>query len=306
MEITQEVESYSIHDALLVRALEENLAIVRFDTNRRVTYVNDNFAGALKYTREEIIGKEHKTFCFPDFYTSPAYQGLWDNLLKGVSFQDKIMRKSAHGEVIWLEATYFPIYNEDRTRVIGVSKVATDITARQQAIETVTADLLGLSQKLTVSSRKGIEKGETLLEGSEKMIDRSSESTANLSQLQSRNESVHKIVRTIQDIASKTNLLALNASIEAARSGKYGLGFNVIANEVKRLSKQVHESAESIRMDIQAVTEDIDVVVEGSRKLKDQIQKSEEDIQETIQEFGRISSESEYLQRQADKLETII
>ncbi len=59
-------------------------------------------------------------------------------------------------------------------------------------------------------------------------------------------ESVGKVVQAIDEIAEKTNLLALNASIEAARAGEAGKGFNVVANEVKDLSKQTADAIQNI------------------------------------------------------------
>ena len=305
MEIVMNNKS-AIHDELLVRALEDNLAIIRFDTAKRVTYVNDNFADVLGYTKEELIGKEHRVFCFPDFSESEAYAKLWSDLLKGVSFQDKIVRRTRHSEAVWLEATYFPIFNENKTRVIGVSKVATDITERQMKIEKVTNDLLSMSNKLTLSSEEGLVRGQDLLNESNEMIDLSKTSTINLSTLQHKNESIQDIIRTIQDIASNTNLLALNASIEAAHAGEYGRGFSVIAQEVKKLSQKVHESAGQIKEDIQAVTSNINLVVDGNDRLQIHILKSEKEIQGTMSEFKNISVESSNIQKQADKLETII
>ena len=64
--------------------------------------------------------------------------------------------------------------------------------------------------------------------------------------------SVGKVVQVIDEIAEKTNLLALNASIEAARAGEAGKGFNVVANEVKDLSKQ---TAEAIQKIVEQITE---------------------------------------------------
>ncbi|WP_346023546.1 methyl-accepting chemotaxis protein [Alkalibacterium indicireducens] len=114
------------------------------------------------------------------------------------------------------------------------------------------------------------------------MIKESNDSTENLNELLKKNESVKSIVEKIQNIASQTNLLALSASIEDARSGKYGLGVGVIAVEVKRLSKQAHESTENIQLDIQAVKNNIDLVVDGNTHLKEHIEQSEKEAEEKI------------------------
>ncbi|MFJ1628151.1 methyl-accepting chemotaxis protein [Marinilactibacillus psychrotolerans] len=300
------VEKDGLHEKLIIDALEQNIAIIRFDINRRVIYVNDNFANVLGYNKEELYGKEHKLFCFPDFSESPAYEELWRNLLSGMSFQDKIIRKNANSEIVWLEATYFPIYDEAHNEVIGVAKVATDITARQNEIEKVTDDLMEMSKKLTESSQLGIKRGKDLLSESQEMSNLSAVSTNNLSELQKKNRSIQNIIETIQDIASNTNLLAINASIEAAHAGDYGLGFGVIAQEVKNLSQKVSESAQTIGKDILAVTNNINLVVEGNGQLKERIEMSEKEIEGTIKEFNQIDSESNNLQKQAKKLDTII
>lgn len=300
------LERTSIHDERLVNALEEHLAIIRFDINKRITYANRNFAEVLGYNEEELVGKEHRDLCFPEFYESPEYDKLWSDLLNGVSFQDKIMRRNSDSEEVWLEATYFPVFDEEKETVIGVAKVATNITERQKKIEAVTAELLQMSGKLTVSSDKGLQKGEDLLSGSKEMIDLSDASTSNLTVLQKKNRSIQDIVKTIQDIASNTRLLSLNASIEAAHAGEYGRGFSVIAQEVKKLSQKVHDSANHIKEDIQEVTSHINIVVEGNDRLQNHILQSEKEIEETMRDFKDISTESMHLQKQADKLEDII
>lgn len=296
----------SLYEKMIVDALEQNIAIIRFDTNRKVTYVNDNFANVLGYKKEELYGKEHKLFCFPEFSNSPAYEELWENLLSGRRIQDKIIRRSANSKVVWLEATYFPVYDENSQEVVGVAKVATDITARQTEIEKVTNDLMEMSKKLTESSQLGRQRGNDLLTESKEMNNLSTVSTNNLSELQMKNKAIQNIVETIQDIASNTNLLAINASIEAAHAGDYGRGFGVIAQEVKNLSQKVSESAKTIGEDILAVTNNINLVVEGNGQLKSRIEMSEREIEGTMKEFNHIDSESNKLQKQAEKLETII
>ncbi|MGB0453418.1 MAG: methyl-accepting chemotaxis protein [Bacteriovoracaceae bacterium] len=71
------------------------------------------------------------------------------------------------------------------------------------------------------------------------------------------------IIKIINDIASKTDLLALNASIEAARAGHAGKGFSVVADEVSKLSEKTQSSLVEIKTVIEKIKEDVSQVKEG-------------------------------------------
>lgn len=81
------VHSQGVTDELVVRSLERNLAIIRFDLDRRVAYVNEVFANSMGYKKDEMYGMHHKEFCFPHFADSPGYERFWQDLLQGRVFR---------------------------------------------------------------------------------------------------------------------------------------------------------------------------------------------------------------------------
>ena len=90
--------------------------------------------------------------------------------------------------------------------------------------------------------------------------------------LDSESREIGKLVDGITRIASQTDLLALNAAIEAARAGQHGLGFRVVAGEVRKLAVQSARSAEEVRARVRATQDQINRVLEAMRQGREAAQ----------------------------------
>lgn len=82
-----------------------------------------------------------------------------------------------------------------------------------------------------------------------------------VAQLEKQAESIGNIIKTVVRIADQTNLLALNAAIEAARAGEHGKGFAVVADEVRVLAETSEKAANDIREVVNNIQQEVKVVV---------------------------------------------
>lgn len=287
----------------LVSAIDKAQAVVEFDMNGILLDANANFLAVTGYELSDVKGEHHRVFCEDDYAASLEYRKFWQKLNRGEFDAGRYKRVGADGRVIWIQATYNPIFGLDG-KPVKVVKFATDITAQvaleEEVVRRNEADRRKVALLLAQVERAahGDLTGTLEMNGSEPVDQLGAGVGKMISDLRGVIAHVVSEVARLSvsagTIAERSNVVAggaqaLGATVEEMNASVDGLTASIAtiargADEANTLAQSTKEAAET---GAKAVARSIEAMA--------LINQSSEDISEIVKVIGEIASQTNML-----------
>ena len=212
------------------------------------------------------------------------------NEIGDIAYSFKNMRDAMAKIINEVNATSEKINNAAANLTQGSDDLSARTDAQASSLEETASAIEEMASTIKSSAEHSVE-GNDMMIASKKAVENGasviSETTKNIEEVYESSEKIKSITKTIEDIAFQTNILALNASVEAARAGDQGRGFAVVASEVRNLAQNSQSSAKDITLLIENIYEKINKSAETARES----QAIFNDIQSKIDGTAKIMQE---------------
>lgn len=191
----------------------------------------------------------------------------------------------------------------------SISKINENLLEMSNETKDINASVDEIKNQTTAvqdSSKIMNDKIKSMQDSSHKMDEGISAISKRIETVNTTVDKVSNIVSVIEEISSETNLLSLNASIEAARAGDAGKGFAVVAQEIRVLSDNTNTELENIKQIISSLVEECRYCVQASGAIVEDNAKQKEEIKAVLDEFGSLDEQIQKTAEKADEIEELV
>jgi len=224
----------------------------------RMTRSLRNIAGAA----EQIAGGNLSSVIkpqSPDDVLGNAFARMADNLRKQIRelTEGANMLGASASEIVAATTQLAASASESAAAVSETTTTVEEVRQTAEVASQKARNVADSAQKAAQISQQGRKSNDDVVAGMNRIRQQMEAIAASMERLSEQNQAIGQIIATVEDLAAQSNLLAVNAAIEAAKAGEHGKGFGVVAQEVKSLAEQSRQATTQVRTilnDIQKAT----------------------------------------------------